>query len=126
MLEFTAIKTAYRLDRQTPTIDCTEYLQKGGIAERLMKRKENFVESNKNSILIRHGETLKYSQGRRIRTKKNHRDKSSRKEGWKASLKIHKKHTFFSDLGQDQDQGTNQDNIQHLQQSLALPGRKDC
>ena len=125
-LEFTAIKTAYRLDRQTPTIDCTEYLQKGGIAERLMKRKENFVESNKNSILIRHGETLKYSQGRRIRTKKNHRDKSSRKEGWKASLKIHKKHTFFSDLGQDQDQETNQDNIQHLQQSLALPGRKDC
>ena len=60
-----------------------------------MNSRENAVESNKNSILIRHGETLKYSQGRKIRTKKIHRDTSSRKEGWQVSLKINKKHLFL-------------------------------
>ena len=35
VLEFIAIKTSYGLDRQTPTIDCLDYLQDGGIADRL-------------------------------------------------------------------------------------------
>ena len=61
-LEITAIKTACRLDRQTPTIDCLEYLKNGGIAGRLMKRRDNFVENNKNSTIIRHIETVKHSQ----------------------------------------------------------------
>ena len=61
-LEFTAIKTSYGLDRQTPTIDCLDYLQEGGIADRLEKRRHNFMENNKDSILIKHAETLKYSE----------------------------------------------------------------
>ncbi len=60
-MEFTAIKTCYSLDRQTPTIDLIEYLKNGGIAERLEKRRNNFIENNKDSILIKHAETLKYS-----------------------------------------------------------------
>ena len=44
-LEFTAIKVAYRLPRQIPTIDCLDYLKDGGIADRLNRRRDNFVEN---------------------------------------------------------------------------------
>ena len=117
-LEFTAIKTCYGLNRQTPTIDCLEYLKNGGIADRLEKRRNNFIENNKDSILIKHAETLKYSEGRRIRTKITHRDRSLRKKGWKSNLHLHKEHPFFSniakintqDMDEDNDNNTSQDN----------------
>ena len=96
VLEFTAIKTSYGLDRQTPTIDCLDYLQDGGIADRLEKRRHNFMENNKDSILIKHAETLKYSEGRRIRVRNTHRDRALRKIGWKTNLHLHKEHKFFS------------------------------
>ena len=95
-LEYTAIRTCYGLDRQTPTIDCLEYIQNGGIAERIDKRRNNFIENNKDSVIIKHSETLKYSEGRRIRVKNTHRDRSLRKTGWKTKLHLHKEHKFFS------------------------------
>ena len=85
-LEIAAIKMEYRLPRQTPTIDCLDYLKDGGIAERLQKRRDNFIQKNKSSPLIRHGETLKYSQGRRIRIKRIHKDRSLRHKGCKSKL----------------------------------------
>ena len=90
-------KTNYGLDRQTPTIDCLNYLQDGGIADRIERRRNNFLENNKDSILIKHSETLKYSEGRRIRVKNLHKDRSLRKTGWKADLHRHKEHKFLSD-----------------------------
>ena len=118
-LEFTAIKTAYRLDRQTPTIDCLKYLKNEGIAGRLTKRRDNFVENNKNSTIVRHAETLKHSQGRRIRTRNVLRDRSTKKEGWKASLKLHKKHLFFSDLGDNLEAEEDNKTIITAQEKLA-------
>ena len=46
---------AYRLPRQTPTIDCLDYLKDGGIAERLQTKRQ-FLGINKSSPLIRHGD----------------------------------------------------------------------
>jgi len=119
-MEFTAIKTCYSLDRQTPTIDLIEYLKNGGIAERLEKRRNNFIENNKDSILIKHAETLKYSEGRRIRIKTVHRDRSTRKKGWKANLHLHKEHLFFSDLTNANTQDNEKRNISLLQKDPAF------
>ena len=119
-LEFTAIKTCYGLDRQTTTIDLIEYLKNGGIAERLEKRRNNFVENNKDSILIKHSETLKYSEGRRIRTKTVHRDRSLRRKGWKANLHLHKEHLFFSDISNAYTQDNDKRNISILQKDPAF------
>ena len=119
-LEFTAIKTCYGLHRQTPTIDCLDYLKNGGIADRLAKRRDNFIESNKHSILLKHAETLKYSEGRRIRTRTNHRDRSLRKLGWKANLHQHKEHHFFSNNPNIDKQDPNNRNINDLQRNPAF------
>ena len=98
-LEITAIKMAYRLPRQTPLTDCLQYLKEEGIIGRIEKRRNNFVERNKNSTLIKYGETLKHSQGRRIRVKNIHVDRSVKwKNSWKGNLHLHKPHLFFSDI----------------------------
>ena len=89
---------AYRLPRQTPITDCLQYLKEEGIIGRIEKRRNNFVERNKNSTLIKYGETLKHSQGRRIRVKQTHVDRSIKmKNSWKGKLHLHKPHLFFSD-----------------------------
>jgi len=120
-LEITAIKTAYGLPRQTPTVDCLQYLQDGGIIQRIENRRNNFVEKNKKSMLIRYGETLKYSQGRRIRTKRKHIDRSvKQKNTWKSKLHEHKPHIFFSDLNDLGDQVTTEKNINTLQRNLSF------
>ena len=54
------------------------------------------MENNKDSILIKHAETLKYSEGRRIRVRNTHRDRALRKTGWKTNLHLHREHKFFS------------------------------
>ena len=88
---------AYRLPRQTPITDCLHYLKDEGIIGRIEKRRNNFVERNKNYTLIKYGETLKHSQGRRIRVKNIHVDRSvKRKNSWKGKLHLHKPHLFFS------------------------------
>lgn len=110
----------YRLPRQTPTIDCLDYLKDGGIAERLQKRRDNFIQRNKSSPLIRHGETLKNSQGRRIRIKRIHKDRSLRHKGWKSKLHEHRDHTFFSDLNNEIGQDTEEESIATKQRSLSL------
>ena len=117
-LEFTAIKTCFGLNRQTPTIDCLDYLQDGGISDRLFKRRDNFVENNKDSILIKHSETLKYSEGRRIRTRTTHRDRSLRKQGWKSKLHLHREHLFLSNNGIEATQDTG--NINTAQRNTAF------
>lgn len=58
----------------------------------LMRIRDNFVEKNKDSILIKHSETLKYSEGRRIRTRNIHRDRSLQKTRMESDLHIHREH----------------------------------
>ena len=96
-LEFTAIKTAYQLPRDTPIPDCLPFLLEGGIADRILRRRESFLERNSNSTLLRHGESTTFSQGRRIRVRKIHRDKSAKTVAWKSHLTIHQPNTFLSD-----------------------------
>ena len=71
-LEFTAIKTSYKLPRDTPIPDSLPYLSEGGIADRILKRRDNFLERNSNSTLLRHGESTTFSQGRRLRVRITH------------------------------------------------------
>ena len=97
-LKFTAIKTAYQLPRDTPIPDCLPYLLEGGIGNRILRRREKFLERNSNSILLRHGESTTFSQGRRIRVRMTHRDRSVKTVGWKSSLTIHQPNTFLSDV----------------------------
>ena len=107
-LEITAIKMAYGLPRQTSIIDCLHLLKDEGIIGRIEKRRSNFVDRNKNSALIRYGESLKYSQGRRIRIKNNHTDRSVKhKTTWKGKLHLHKPHLFFSDVNPETDDSPN-------------------
>ena len=80
-LEISAIKIAYQLEKWTPTVDCLHLLHKGGIVDRIDSRRASFINKNANSPLIRQGETSVYSAGRRIRTKKTHVDRNSRKTG---------------------------------------------
>ena len=100
-LEFTAIKTSYKLPRTTPVSKLLPYLELEGIANRIETRRNNFVKKNSNSTIIRHGETLTFSQGRRIRVKTTHRDRSVGKNSWKTPLHNHKPHLFFSDLSEN-------------------------
>ena len=65
-LEFTAIKTSFQLPRDTPIPDCLPYLSEGGISDRILKRRDNFLERNSNSTLLRHGESTTFSLGRRL------------------------------------------------------------
>ena len=62
---------------------------------RLLRRRDNFVENNRNSLLIKHSETLKYSEWR-IRTRTVHRDRSLQKQGWKSNLHLHWDHFLYS------------------------------
>ena len=123
-LEITAIKMAYRLPRQTPLTDCLQYLKEEGIIGRIEKRRNNFVERNKDSTLIKYGETLKHSQGRRIRVKNTHVDRSvRRKNSWKGNLHLHKPHLFFSDVTTRPRQDQTEDeevNISTLQKHISL------
>ena len=119
-LEFSAIKTCYGLPRQTPTIDCLDFLKDGGIADRLAKRRENFIVANKDSIIIKHAESLKNSEGRRIRTRNNYRDRHLRKLGWKANLHKHREHHFFSNSPNIDTQDTDNRNINAIQRNPAF------
>ena len=97
-LEFSAIKVSYQLPRTTPVVDCLQYLAKEGVAGRINSRRDNFIQKNKSSTVLRHGETLTYSQGRRICVKITHSDRSSRTNSWKHTLRIHKPNLFLSDM----------------------------
>jgi len=127
-------------------------LQDGGIADRLEKRRHNFMENNKDSILIKHAETLIYSEWRRIRVRNTHRDRALRKLGWKTNLHLHKEHKFFSNdfienieeednnitkENNEEDNDNKKENTnnekrnindkkkpQHCAKKLSLPGRK--
>ena len=103
-LEIAAIKIAYKLEKRTPTIDCLTYIHKGGIVDRIDSRRTSFLSKNADSPLIRQGETSVYSSGRRIRVRRQHKDRNTHSAGWKTSLKTHKPHIFFSDIGQTTEQ----------------------
>ena len=47
-----------------------------------------------NSALLRHGESTTFSQGRRLRVRTTHRDRSVKTIGWKSCLTIHQPNTF--------------------------------
>ena len=96
-LEFIAIKTSYQLPRDTPIPDCLPYLSEGGISDRILKRRDNFLERNSNSTLLRHGESTTFSQGICLRVRVNHRDRSAKTIGWKSQLTIHQPNIFLSD-----------------------------
>ena len=100
-LEFTAIKTAFQLPRDTPIPDCLPHLKEGGISDRIVNRRDNFLERNSNSTLLRHGESTTFSQGRRLRVRTIHRDRSAKTIGWKSKLTIHQPNTFLSDMQAD-------------------------
>jgi len=50
--------------------------------------------------ILRHTETTKYSEGRRIRVRKNHKSRGTRKN-WKEKLNEHKDILFLSDINRE-------------------------
>ena len=74
-MELAAIKITHQLPKRTPIIDCLNHIYKGGIVDRIDSRRTSFIIKNADSPLIRHGETSVYSSGRRIRTKRLHKDR---------------------------------------------------
>ena len=120
-LEFTAIKTSYQLPRETPIPDCLPYLSEGGISDRILKRRDNFLERNSNSTLLRHGESTTFSQGRHLRVRTIHRDISAKTVGWKSQLTIHQPNTFLSDKQTLDLDAPNASINQHLHPENFLP-----
>ena len=56
------------------------------IRVRVTKRRENFIERNKNNPLVRFGETFAYGQGRRITVRQNFKSKHAPRTGLAADL----------------------------------------
>ena len=96
-------------------------LSQTGIVDRKDSRRASFILKNADSPLIRHGETSVYSSGRRIRTKRLHKDRHTHKAGWKTKLKLHKPHIFFSDIGQAADLAPEDHSISQLMHPEAFP-----
>ena len=92
---------AHQLPRDTSVIDCLPLLKEGGIAGRITSRRDNFITRNLTSTILRHGESTPYSQGRRLRVRTHHRDRSSKQQGWKSQLTLHQPHIFFSDINSE-------------------------
>ena len=120
-MELAAIKITHQLQKRTPTIDCLNHIHKGGIVDRIDSRRASFILKNADSPLIRQGETSVYSSGRRIRTKRLHKDRHVHKAGWKTPLKLHKPHIFFSDIGQAADLAPEDHSISQLMHPEAFP-----
>ena len=101
-LEFTAIKTSYKLPRTTPVSELLPYLELEGIANRIETRRNNFIKkkkkihhhtSQRNPHLLakQENKSQNYTQGQ----------VSVRKNSWKTPLHNHKPHLFFSDLSEN-------------------------
>jgi len=99
-VEMFAIKVSYTMKKHESITKCLKFIE-NSIVTNIDKRRKNFIKRNYESEIIRHTETTKYSQGRRLRVRQTHRDRGSRKEGWKAKLQEHKKVIFFSDIDND-------------------------
>ena len=113
-LEISAVKIAYQLEKRTSTVDCLHLLHKGGFVDRIDSRRTSFINKNADSPLIRQGETSVHSAGRRIRVKRIHIDRNSHKTSWKTTLKIHKPHIFFSDIGRSDTTRTHDPSVSRL------------
>ena len=87
----------------------------------LMRIRDNFAEKNKDSILIKHSETLKYSEGRRIRTRNIHRDRSLQKIRMESDLHIHREHIFFSNIKNEATQVTGNINTTQWNTAFQTP-----
>ena len=112
---------AHQLPRDTSVINCLPLLKEGGIAGRITSRRDNFITRNLTSTILRHGESTPYSQGRRLRVRTHHRDRSSRQHGWKSQLTLHQPNIFFSDINSEY----TTDNLSQANSiSLDLPTRK--
>ena len=96
-IEMIAIKLAFILPKTTPHMEYLKRMHNGGIIDTLNRRRKNFVLTNRQSLLIRQVETTVHSAGRRIRVKKVHVDRSAPRFKWKRRLRHHKRHIFFSD-----------------------------
>ena len=95
--EFAAIRVAYKLDRNATIAECLATHQGDSIITRIERRRTNFVIKNADNPTIRHTESLKTNQGRRLRVRKNYVDKHSVRD-WKRPLYTHKNMTFFSKI----------------------------
>jgi len=98
-VEMFAIKTSYGMKRQESITKCLKHIDKS-IVTNINNRRKNFVRRNYDLEILRHTETTKYSGGRRIRVRKQHTNRGTRK-GWKEKLNKHKEILFMSDLDKE-------------------------
>jgi len=98
-VEYFAIKTSYCMKRQESITNCIKHIEKS-IVTNINNRRKNFIRRNYDMEILRHTETTKYSEGRRIRVRKNHKSRGTRKN-WKEKLNEHKDILFLSDINRE-------------------------
>ena len=105
---------AHQLPRDTSVLDCLQLLKDGGISEKITCGCDNFILRNLTSTLLRYGETTLYSQGRRLRVRTHHWDRSARHSVWKSQLTLHQPNIFFSNINTEPDNPSQADSISRL------------
>ena len=93
-IEFQAIRLAYNLGMRAPIAECLPFIN-NSIVSVIDKRRDKFIARNLGNPLIRHTESLRFSEGRKLRVWKNYTDKSA-PGGYMRQFYLHKDVFFFS------------------------------
>ena len=93
-IEFQAVRLAYNLGMRAPIAECLPFIT-NSIVSVIDKRREKFIARNLGNPLIRHTESLRFSEGRKLRVWKNYTDKSA-PGGYMKQFYLHKEVFFFS------------------------------
>jgi len=98
-IEYFAIKTSYGIKKQESISNCIKHIEKS-VVTNINNRRKNFVRKNYDMEILRHTETTRYSGGRRIRVRKQHKSRGT-KRNWKEKMHVHKEVLFMSDLSKE-------------------------
>jgi hypothetical protein len=98
-IEYFAIKTSYGIKKQESISNCIKHIEKS-VVTNINNRRKNFVRKNYDMEILRHMETTRYSGGRRIRVRKQHKSRGT-KRNWKEKMHVHKEVLFMSDLSKE-------------------------
>ena len=93
-VEFHAIRLAYNLGMRAPIAECLPFIN-NSIVSVIDKHREKFVARNIGNPLIRHTESLRFSEGRKLRVRREYADKSA-PGGYMRPFYLHKEVLFFS------------------------------
>ena len=99
-VEYNAIKVAYGLPRDTKILDCLNRIEDDDmICSRIHRRRMKFIKNQHNELLITHGESLPYSEGRPFNTIRNYIPSGKGQDN--RILHMHMPRLRFSEVNED-------------------------